>query len=358
MRLPVSASTPARALAAAAGLALSAGCNIARIVDKSTMTTVAPRVMATPDVGLGCATGAAMAPVLGALGKEAREGPNKSLVLTYMSAAMCTEPLAWDTELKRMQAARNGNSEVATDLLEIERRQHAEAAARYRAAWEHLNLAFGPVGEGCPSLDSKRNDDLLFLLGLSSGLLAVVHDQAGGMRVGVPLDLTLKVQKAAACLDNETWWGVPSGLNAAVAALVPGQAEGVDPMAALAAAAEQGDKAGIRLARAFQVQTLATVGDTEGLKAAIAAHAAVEGAPGSSPDFRLLNNFATQLIRHESDKLWMNEVGHRTPGAQFGTFPAPPVEIEGLDSLLDSFLPPTETPDATDGDQAAPEESP
>jgi hypothetical protein len=321
-------------------LAPLSGCNIARIVDKSTLTTMAPQIMANPDVGLSCALGATTAPMLGALGKEGKRA-DKALVLTYMSAAMCSEPLAWDAELRRLGAARRGAGDETADLLEVERRAHLEAASRYLAAWEHLETAFGPIGEGCPSLDNRKNEDLLFLLGLSTGLLALVHDQGSGGLVGVSLDIPRKVERAAACLDDATWWGVPGALQAAIWVTVPGALPaGKDAFGALSQAAATGDAAGVRLARAFQIQSLATVGDEAGLKAAVAEHAASQARPGSNPDFALLNAYAGQLVRHESDKLWLKAAGQRTPSAKYGTFPQAPANAgaDGLDDLLNQFL--------------------
>ena len=323
---------------------LAVACNVPRLVDKSTMTSMAPQIMANPDVGLGCATGAAMAPVLGALGKP-DDRPDKALVLTMMSAAMCAEPVAWEAEILRLQAVRAGDGAASQDLLEVERRAHSLAALRYLAAWDHLEVAFGPLGETCPQLDSRKNDDLLLLLGLSSGLLASLHDQAGGLQVGVPLDVTRKVERAAQCLDNQTWWGVPAAMQAAVWASVPGAApDGADPVATLEASAVTGSAAGVHLARAFQAQTLATIGDVTGLKAAVAAQAESRRKPGMNPDYKLLNNYANQLVRHESDKRWVRATGHRTPGPQYGTFPSDPAEAEpdGLDDLLDSFMTPAQ----------------
>lgn len=340
--------------------ALATGCNIARIADKQTMTSMAPQIMANPDVGLGCATGAAMAPVLGSLG-DPEDRADKALVLTYMSAAMCAEPLAWDAELRRLRAVRDGDGGAVQDHLEVERRYHTLAASRYLAAWTHLEAAFGPLGGACPSLDSAVNDDLLLLLGLSSGLLAMVHDQAGGAQVGVPLDISRKVERTAACLDNRTWWGVPEAMQAAVWASVPGAApQGQDPAAVLEASAQLGDAAGVHLARAFQAQTLATIGDLDALEGAVSAHAARRGQPGNSPDYRLLNSYAGQLIRHESDKVWTRQAGHRTPGPQYGTFPAGPADDAdgaGLDDLLDSLMPAPQD-DAADAPAGATPDAP
>jgi hypothetical protein len=262
-----------------------------------------------------------------------------------MSAGMCAEPRAWDAELAGAVASQEGRAASATDLFESERRHHASAAARYYLAWNHLEAAFGAVGTGeCPDLNTKDNEDLLYLLGLSTGLLALVHDSASGGVVDVPLDVPRFVDRGAECLDDDQWWGVPRALRAAVWATVPGAGpEGVDPLAVLAESATKGDAAGVRLARAFQTQTLAGIGDTDALKSAITAHAdAVHGDVRTHDPHGLLNTYATLLVRHESDRIWVAETGHRTPAGQLGLFPAPPMdpsESDGLDDLLDALIP-------------------
>jgi len=323
-------------------IVLSTGC--VSVVDKSTATSVAPVVMASPDVGLGCASGEATSAVLSTIGKPAKgKTPHQAQVLTLMSAGMCVEPLAWDAELNRGVALRNGEGARVADLLEVERRYHATAALRYYAAWEHLTAAWSPApGEGCPKLKSSKNEDLLYVLGLSSGVLAVLHDQAAGGEVGVPLDVPRAVARAAACLDNDQWWGVPRALQAAVWATIPGAApDGEDPLAILADSAAKGDAAHLRLARAFQVQTLATLGEDDALQEAIAAHAAALATP-AHPRFRMLDRYAHLLIRHESDKIWVAEAGHRTPGDHYGRFPGTAEDLDQNDDLLDALLGPAE----------------
>jgi hypothetical protein len=347
-------------LLALAGLT---GCNLARIMDKQTVQNMAPDILAVPDVGLGCATGAALAPVLGALPGAAKAPPHRSLLLTELSAAMCAEPRAWDAELRGAVAAGDGLAASAKDLYESERRHHTTAAARYWRAWGHANAWWGDIGTGeCPSFNPKANEELLYMLGLSSGVLALVHDGAGGLQVGVPLDTPRKVERGAKCLDDDQWWGVPRALQAAVWASVPGAApEGTDPKVVLAESAAKGDAAQVRLARAFQVQTLATVGDTDALRAAITAHATAQAADTRTRDPRgLLNSYANLLIQHESDRLWMDEVGHRTPAGALGTFPVDPesaLEIEGVDDLLDALIPdlaPEPAPDAPPSGEQTP----
>lgn len=333
-------------LQAAALTLASTGC--IGIIDKSTLKTVAPVVMSTPDIGMGCASGEALAGTMSAMGNPAKgKTPHKAQVLLLMSAAMCLEPLAWDAELSRQTALNNHESGRVQDLLEQERRVHADAAWRYYAAWQQLDAAFAlsALDEGeCPRLKASRNDDLLFLLGLSTGVLGVLHDQAGGMEVGVPLDVPRRVERLAKCLDDDQWWGVPRALQAAVWASVPGALpEGEDAIATLAASAAKGRAARVRLASAFQAQTLATLGLEDALKQAIADHAADLATP-ADPRYRMLDRFAGQLVRHESDKLWAKAEGHRTPGAMYGTFPQPPADLDALNSLLDQLLPPSPVP--------------
>ena len=323
-----------------AALIASATTGCVAVIDKSTATSVAPVVMASNDIGLGCASGEATAAVLSSFGKPAKgKTPHQAQVLTLLSAGMCVEPLAWDAELQRGVALKNGEGARISDLLEVERRHHAVAAKRYYAAWLELSAAWSPEpGEGCPRLNQKQNEELIYLLGLSSGVLSVLHDQAAGGEVGVPLDVPRAVARAATCLDDDTWWGVPRALQAAVWATIPGAApEGIDPKVVLAESAAKGDAARVRLSRAFQVQSLATLGDEDALRVAISAHATSIESPADA-HYGLLDRYAHLLIRHESDKLWVAEAGHRTPGDHYGRFPAPPPDTSEGDALLDDLL--------------------
>ena len=49
---------------------LLAACQVTKIADKQTMVMMAPSIMGMSDVGLACATGAALMPVVGSLGKK------------------------------------------------------------------------------------------------------------------------------------------------------------------------------------------------------------------------------------------------------------------------------------------------
>ncbi len=310
-------------------------CSISKTIDKTTLKRIMPSMMEAGDVEMICASGTALAPLAAAM--DSRAEPDRALVMTGMAAGMCTDVQVWEAELDRLRAPHEGRGAASVDLLEREMRLHALAAARYYSSWQHLEVAFGAIGEECPSLNSRRGEDLLYLLGLSSGVLAVIHSQASGGLFSVPGDIPPKVKRAAACLDDAAFWSVPSALQGAIQAGLPGpdRDAGLSVLAAAATASS-----GVSLAEAFEIQTLSTIGQDEALQAAIAAYAADE--TPTDPQWALLEQFAARLIRHESDRIWMRQTGHRTPAGQLGTFPGSTDEITIGDDVLDSLLPPEE----------------
>ena len=343
----------ARLLVPISILVVHCACSIPKIVDKNTMMSMAPQMMSMDTIGLSCATGAALTPVVGALGKEGNRA-YQAITLSAMAGGMCADLEVWNTEILRLRAIHDARAGDATDLLELEKRQHETAARRYAMAWDALDQAFSEVdlGEGCPDLREDRNEDLVYVLGLSSGLLAVLHDRPTGGTVGVSTGIPLQVERAAQCVDDDAFWGVPSALRAAVWASVPGATpEGADPLEVLEQAAAKGDAAGVRLARAFQVQTLSTLGMEPELRTALEAHAASLRQTPADPNWQLLDRFATLLIRHESDKRWASEKGHRTPSSDFGKLPLvlDEAQEEAFDGLLDMIM---RLPEATPSDES------
>jgi hypothetical protein len=301
-----------------------------------------PYTMASADLGMACEMGVSMGAFLMSF-ERVTAPPRRAAIVTLVSAGMCAEAEAWEAELRQLRAVRDGRAAEAQDARIAEQRSHGQAATRFSAAWTQLESAFGRTGEGCPELDD--DDELLYLLGLSAGMLAVLHDRAAGGLAQVPMDIPLRVSRAAACLDGSRWWGAPLALQAAVWALVPGALpESRDAWASLREAAELGDSQRVRLARAFQIQILDASGRDAELREALAAHAASTERTPSDPDWRLLDAYASRMILHVSDRLWTTERGHRTPLGAFGTFPqsaAPTAEDDALfdDLLLDTFEP-------------------
>ncbi len=303
-----------------------------------TVDHMVPYLMASGDVDMACETGVSMGAFLMSF-EQVSKRPNRAALVTLLSAGMCAEARAWDAELARLRALHGDRPVAAQDARIVEVRAHALAARRYHRAYERLVAAFGPPGTGkCPTLHGS--DSLLYLLGLSAGLLAVMHDKAGGGVAGVPLDIPRAVARASRCLPDARWWGAPSALRAAIWTSVPGAApKGADPWKVLADAAAQGDAAGFRLPGALEVQAAAAAGRTDLVEQAIAREAASYQKTPPSKAYHLLDRYAWLIDQHASDVLWTGKTGHRTPVDGFGTFPDQPEKTQEDDSLLQGLGP-------------------
>lgn len=308
-----------------------------------------PSVMSSTDVAAGCAAGEALGSLVSAF-----RGTNKNAaragIIPLMSAGMCVEDVVREAQLDRARALFEGDAPRAKDARTREKRAHLLAAQRYAAAFEVLSTEYGLPGDDgeCPKL-RKQSDEMTYLLGLSSGLLAVIHNAGADSSAGVSLSVSNGVVRAAACLDNETWWGVPDALQAAVWALLPGAPADKDPWAMFDASIAIGQTAGVRLSSSFKVQSAATSGNEELLRQSIIDHAASLATPADG-QWQMLDTYASSIVLHESDRLWTSSEGFRTPFNALGTFPqadgAPEEVFEDLDDLLGDLVdePATEAP--------------
>ena len=296
---------------------------------------VMPFVMAQGDVGMACETGVSMGYFLISFGRVTAE-PDRAAIVTLLPAGMCAEGQAWEEDLRQLRSLHEQRSPEAQDARFAEKRAHQTAARRFYGAYKRLEAAFGPPGEGCPELEP--GDDALYLMGLEAGLLAVVHDRASGGEAGVPMSIPPAVSRATKCLDNERFWGAPAALEATLQSTIPGLLpEGVDAWKNLEDAAALGREKGVRLADAMWVLGAAAAGREDDLKRAIVAHAASMTEKPPSGDFKLLDVYAHLIILHESDRLWTQATGHRTPPGALGTFYEPPTEEPADDSLFEGL---------------------
>jgi len=337
-------------------------CNLGRAVDRTTRKTLAPGILASSDVPMACAVGATMAPTMMALGygKTPEKSPRQAVTLTLVAAGMCAELAAWDDELRgeqirhSMTAGAPGQQAgpLLQDALIRERRHHVEVARRDLGAFEGAVAAFGAPTEAneCPAR-LRKEEELIFLLGLTAGLLAVIHDVAAERALGVSQAIPRLVERGAGCLDDRRWRGLPGALKAAVWVSVPGAAPaGVDAWAALADAAARGEAEGLWLGRALEAQAAAAAGKDELLRAAITRHAAAARSQGAA-DLALLNDYAGRMIQHFSDRIWMADKGHRTPAGALGSFPGAKEADEDA-ALLDAIAAEAAASDAA---EAAPQ---
>lgn len=295
-----------------------------KAVDRFVVERVVPRGLAVADLGKACALGEAFSHPLAAVSAPDRP-PREAMVIAELTAGVCAEQEGWEAELAAIRALEAGRTTEVRDARIRADRARAIAADRYSRAFVQMQAAYGPVGEGdCPRL--KESEEVVYLVGLVTGLLGVLHDKASGGTHEVPLDRVAAVGRGASCLADEAWWHVPSALQASAWATIPGSGpEGIDPWAALAEHAAAGERTGVRIARALQVLVAGNAGRAEVVREGILAHAESLKATSPAPEWVLLDEYARRVTQHQSDLLWTREEGYRTPA--LGELPGEEAEI-------------------------------
>lgn len=296
-----------------------------------------PYMMQTEDVAMSCAMSEATSPLLMSFGRVTSE-PDQLAVMLYLASGGCAEERAREDELASLAALRALRAEEAQDFAIRQKRHYALAAKRYFSGWKHHNAHYGAPGEGeCPDLDEDI-DGFIYMAGLLSGLQALNAEIQSTSAIGVPKNIGSTVARATSCLDNETWWGAPMALRATVWAMIPGaQPEGEDAFERLEAADRQGEEAGVRLSHVFHAIAAINKGDEQRLRDVIRRHAEAIGSKPAAPDWLMVDRMATQMILAMSDRLWVENVGYRTPTGQLGTFwddRQEAVETMDLDDIL------------------------
>lgn len=315
-----------RILSVALTLALAPAC--AKVIGNSTAGItndfVMPEVLGGSDVGTACASGEALGSMVAGFSPYSKKAARSS-ILPQVSAGMCKEEEVWAAELRAERAYRDGDVQGYKDAS-IERQRHQLIAAkRYHIAFQRVEAYYGiptPEDATCPKLKSE-NDQLQYMMGLSAGLLAVLHDIGADTLAGVPQDIPARVARGVDCLDDDQWWGVPMAMRASLWALLP-DAEGAgDPWEAFDQSWEKATAARVRLAGAFMVQSASVVGNEARLTAGIQAFAKERKTVAPDPKWAMLDRYAELMVRHESDRIWMDAEGHRTPMGQLGDLPQP-----------------------------------
>lgn len=299
-------------------LAIGLGTGCAKKLDRLTVDNVIATGVTHDDIDRVCATGEGLGIALGSLTKKA---PLKALVMADVSAALCLEADVRRAQLDGAFARYHyeGEQKMAAvlDARYREERAHTAAAYRYKRAWDQLEEAYGTVGaDECPNI--KEKDEIVYLMGLYAGIHGMLHDQAGGGKVGISFDTLGKVARGTACIDNERWWNVPDAFKWAAYATLDNREQG-DPWAELSKTADAGDATGIRLARAVHVMILGNADRTDEMAEAIAKHAASREQTPANPEWIAMDRYAFDVSQHEADRLWMAAKGHRSPG--FGELP-------------------------------------
>jgi uncharacterized protein YceK len=294
-----------------------------------------PYVMKTDDTEMGCAMSESMTPMLLSF-SELTWSPDRLATTMYMQSGACAEAKAMEEGLTYLRAYKAQNIGEAKDARIRQKRLFALAANRQYKGYKHIVAEFGEPGEECPDMD--EDEEFFWMLGLVSGLQAVMSDVRSQGEVGVPKDIAMKSVRGSQCLDAQRWWGVPKAMQAAVWTMMPDNApDGVDPWQELADASEMAGDAGVRLAQAVEVVIADGSGNEERLRDAIRRHAQSVKTTPSSNDYRMLDIVATKQVLAVSDRLWTEATGSRTPIGGLGTFwddQSPAEEALDIDDLL------------------------
>ena len=323
-------------------LLLMNGCSIQKMaggkVLEFTHDEAIPYLMAQGDIEAACSMGQSMGPVVASMSRL-ELSPENIGITTNMAAGMCAENEQRAAELDRMRALHEGKSESAQDAMIREKQGHRLAAMRMIQAYDNAVSVYGNFdAENCPKYDSPT-DELLSLLGISSGALALLHDFNSEKSVGISLDVPVRIEKAAACFSDDQWWGMPTALRASIWLSIPGSGpEGVDPLKAMQDAAKKGDKQGVLLARAMLVMMADTVGNQEVMCQALSE---MPEKSGLNRDYAMLNAYATAMMTHQADRAWTKEKGYRAPFMQPlcpSAQTASVLEDSQVDELLNGLL--------------------
>lgn len=333
----------ARALAivlSVSTMALLTACSPYKIAGdqmiKFSKKEMVPYLLTFDDTRMGCAAGESLTPLLmtfEAVGSK----PDQLAIMVYVAAGMCAETTALEEELRYMRASSQQNIAEAQDARIAQKRAHELAARRQYTAYQRFIKHYGEMNQGkCSAKLDDDFDQLMYLVGLVAGLQSALNDAQSGQAVGVPRDIAAKVERMAACVDSNKWWGLPQGIRAALWNILPMIApEGSKPMETLARVAKQGERQGVRLGHAMWALSAYGNGDKQLTKNIIRDFAAASRTAKLDPNFRMMDAMASEMMLAMSDRLWTEATGTRTPMGGLGTFwDDKPKSAGNIDDLL------------------------
>lgn len=296
-----------------------------------------PYLLATDDVALSCAMTQSFASFLLSF-SQLTSSPDKLAILFYLMAGNCTEFEAWQAQLRYLRAIYAGNSIAAQDARIVQQRYLAQAARRQLKSYHYLTVVYAQPGDECPLLKTD-NDQLYWLLGLISGLQAALNDIAAAGKANVPLAIGGKIERAAACLDSQKWWGIPAAIQATLWLTIPShKASDKHAKQVLNDSLQTAVEQGIAINHVFLAQVYLGLGNNAKVKQVIRDYSELKLLTAASQDYQLLNKIAKLQLQHISDRLWTEATGKRTPIGQLGRFwddPATAVDTIELERIYE-----------------------
>lgn len=332
-----------------AAVVLLAGCS-ANPIYKTTGAVLAgysegeatPYVMQMSDPEMACALGEGIDPLLYSFSRI-NDAPDTTGSLLMLLAGNCIESQSWEAELAYLRADYEGNVPAAKDAREQSKRLYALTAERRLVAFRRAMAAydFDPSKEPleCPFLFDEQ-DEMTFLLGLLTGMQAVVNDANSGARAGIPRNIAPQAERAATCVDNAKLGGLPNAIRALVWLLLPDTRPELSPTpwVVLKNSSDVGVQVGIRASMAVEAVAAETFGRPDVLADVVRRFADAENTIDVWDEYRLVDTLAGQVIRFSSDKHWTAEYGYRTPQTYFGKM-SPERDKENVETMsLDGLL--------------------
>ncbi len=339
-----------RAMFAVALVALLTGCGAAlerhmqktsgEVMQSLSRNHTLPYQLEQDDAHMACSMAEATTPMMMAFGRVTTT-PNQLGVTMSLSAGACAEERGRELEYAYQKHMRDRNVAQARDARYASHRHYRIAAKRYHRSWQYLNVHYGDVGQGdCPT--EEFNDDLdefIYLNGLLAGLQAMNAETKASQSLGVATNIPARVERAAQCLDDDKWWGAPMALRAAIWSMLPStMPEGEDPFERLEEAGRKGEEAGVRLPHVMHAIAADNAGDNERVRRVIRRHAEAINENNAARHWVMVDENATLNILALSDRLWIENTGHRTPTGKLGTFwdDSAPEQEEEID--MEDFL--------------------
>jgi hypothetical protein len=308
-------------------------------VKRYSATQIVPFVSTGTDINQACLMASSMTPVLFSFERVGTK-LSDSRILMSMLSGHCASQQAWDAQLAYTAAIKQQQQSIAQDARIVEKRALILAAQRYWSGYQGKRAAFAQSNEGGSAyknvgyksekiVDKNQNKhcpqkmdasaQMLWLVGMLDGLLAVMSDSLAERAANIPLSAIGEIAEDAQCLQDERSWGMASAVPAMVAALKSGDATPYLP--ALRKASQLGFNQGVRLAAVLEANIYVAQGNDVALKDAIRRYVGDVKQPFKvNADYALFDAAATEHVQAMSDQLWMRATGHRTPVGLLGKF--------------------------------------
>ena len=302
------------------------------IVEDYAEVIAKPYVLSSIDTDTACQFGNTMAPLFESI-NLLTESERKIPSLLYLLSANCSEQTAREAELRSIRALRKGDKEEAKDARTVQKRWLKVTALRRKESFNSAMTAYSyqyeTPTEACPEF-SGEEDEITFLLGILTGLQAILSDAGAELSANVPRNIAPAAIRASYCINDDKWGGMPSSIRATTWLLLPDlKPEGVDPWQHLLIADEKGISFGVRIPLALHAIIAESTGNEKELVRAVNF---LKHPIHQNKHYALLDSIGLSHIQAVSDRHWTQSTGERTPFSKLGT-----LSIQEVDDDLDGF---------------------